>query len=258
MGNRRRSRRRFQARRGIAAGRVRTTVFSWMRSCGWPGTPRRGGTCRPRLRPGRRCTPGSGDVRWRLSGTVSSTRRAKTRISRASPWMRRFARRRRTRRLELGAQSFRDGAIEERADRLPRQGVARRRPERGRRPMPPWTRSGCRRGLLSRPVGVAILHRHGVSSKGCRASAASPWTRPKTPTTCVSPWPTTSARPLTSRDPARREDRPVAWMPQRERHLVECFFDRPERSRGIALRREKTLILFGAFVGPACAMDRIR
>ena len=33
------------------------------------------------------------------------------------------------------------------------------------------------------------------------------------------------------RNPTRREDRPIDWVLYKERHLVECFFNRLKRSR---------------------------
>ena len=56
------------------------------------------------------------------------------------------------------------------------------------------------------------------------------------------------------RNPTRREDRPIDWALYKERHLVECFFNRIKRFRRIALRCEKTVSSFEAFVNIACAM----
>ena len=71
------------------------------------------------------------------------------------------------------------------------------------------------------------------------------------------------------RNPTRREDRPIDWMLYKERHLVECFFNNPpgrfasanrltgsdiKRFRRIALRCEKTVTSFKAFVDLACAI----
>ncbi len=56
------------------------------------------------------------------------------------------------------------------------------------------------------------------------------------------------------RNPTRREDRPIDWALYKERHLVECFFNRIKRFRRIALRCEKTVSSFKAFVDLACAM----
>ncbi|WCR01385.1 IS5 family transposase [Paracoccus saliphilus] len=56
------------------------------------------------------------------------------------------------------------------------------------------------------------------------------------------------------RNPTRREDRPIDWVLYKERHLVECFFNRIKRFRRIALRCEKTISSFKAFVDLACAM----
>jgi transposase len=41
------------------------------------------------------------------------------------------------------------------------------------------------------------------------------------------------------RNPTRREDRYIDWVLYKERHLVECFFNRIKRFRRIALRCEK-------------------
>lgn len=56
------------------------------------------------------------------------------------------------------------------------------------------------------------------------------------------------------RNPTRREDRPIDWVLYKERHLVECFFNKIKRFRRIALRCEKTVSSFKAFVELACAM----
>ncbi len=48
------------------------------------------------------------------------------------------------------------------------------------------------------------------------------------------------------------------WYLYKERHLVECFFNRIKRFRRIALRCEKTITSFQAFVDLACAMAWIR
>lgn len=44
------------------------------------------------------------------------------------------------------------------------------------------------------------------------------------------------------------------WSLYKERHLVECFFNKIKCFRRIALRCEKTLSSFKAFVDLACAM----
>ena len=56
------------------------------------------------------------------------------------------------------------------------------------------------------------------------------------------------------RNPTRREDRPIDWVLYKERHLVESFFNKLKRFRRIALRCEKTVSSFKAFVDIACAM----
>ena len=56
------------------------------------------------------------------------------------------------------------------------------------------------------------------------------------------------------RNRSRAGNRPLDRELYKERHLVECFFNKIKRFRRIALRREKTLTSFKAFVGLACAM----
>ncbi len=53
---------------------------------------------------------------------------------------------------------------------------------------------------------------------------------------------------------ARTAKQPIDWALYKERHLVECFFNRIKRFRRIALRCEKTISSFRAFVSLACAM----
>lgn len=55
-------------------------------------------------------------------------------------------------------------------------------------------------------------------------------------------------------NPTRVTRYPIDWMLYKERHLVECFFNRIKRFRRIALRCEKTVSSFKAFVDIACAM----
>jgi len=55
-------------------------------------------------------------------------------------------------------------------------------------------------------------------------------------------------------NPTRKTAQPIDWTLYKERHLVECFFNRIKRFRRIALRCEKTLSSFKAFVSLACAM----
>ena len=47
---------------------------------------------------------------------------------------------------------------------------------------------------------------------------------------------------------------PIDWMIYKERHLINCLFNRIKRFRRIALRVEKTLPAFNAFVSIACAI----
>ena len=46
----------------------------------------------------------------------------------------------------------------------------------------------------------------------------------------------------------------IDWRLYKERHQVECFFNRLKRFRRIALRCEKTITAFMGFVHLACAM----
>ena len=55
-------------------------------------------------------------------------------------------------------------------------------------------------------------------------------------------------------NPSRSGSTTIDWVIYKERHLVECFFNRIKRFRRIALRCEKTLSSFRAFVALACVM----
>ena len=55
-------------------------------------------------------------------------------------------------------------------------------------------------------------------------------------------------------NPSRAGQQAIDWALYKERHLVECFFNKIKRFRRIALRCEKTLSSFKAFVDLACAM----
>lgn len=55
-------------------------------------------------------------------------------------------------------------------------------------------------------------------------------------------------------NPSRSGSKAIDWALYKERHLVECFFNRIKRFRRIALRCEKTVSSFRAFVALACAM----
>lgn len=55
-------------------------------------------------------------------------------------------------------------------------------------------------------------------------------------------------------NPTRTAKQPIDWTLYKERHLVECFFNKIKRFRRIALRCEKTVSSFSAFVSLACAM----
>ena len=55
-------------------------------------------------------------------------------------------------------------------------------------------------------------------------------------------------------NPSRAGQKAIDWALYKERHLVECVFYKIKRFRRIALRCEKTLPAFRAFVSLACAM----
>ena len=55
-------------------------------------------------------------------------------------------------------------------------------------------------------------------------------------------------------NPSRAGHKGIDWTLYKERHLVECFFNKIKRFRRIALRCEKTLSSFKAFVDLACTM----
>jgi len=63
-----------------------------------------------------------------------------------------------------------------------------------------------------------------------------------------------SATAQIKQNPTRAAKQPIDWVLYKERHLVECFFNRIKRFRRIALRCEKTVSSFKAFVDLACAM----
>lgn len=62
------------------------------------------------------------------------------------------------------------------------------------------------------------------------------------------------ATPQIKQNPTRVVRHPIDWTLYKERHVVECFFNRIKRFRRIALRCEKTLLSFKAVVDLACAM----
>lgn len=62
------------------------------------------------------------------------------------------------------------------------------------------------------------------------------------------------AKPQIKQNPTRRGHPPIDWALYKERHLVECFFNRIKRFRRIALRCEKTVASFRDLVALACAM----
>ena len=62
------------------------------------------------------------------------------------------------------------------------------------------------------------------------------------------------ATPQIKPNPTRAGRLAIDWALYKERHLVECFFNRIKRFRRIALRCEKTVASFKAFVALACAM----
>lgn len=55
-------------------------------------------------------------------------------------------------------------------------------------------------------------------------------------------------------NPSRSASKAIDRALYKERHLVECFFNRIKRFRRIALRCEKTSASFKGFVALACAM----
>lgn len=55
-------------------------------------------------------------------------------------------------------------------------------------------------------------------------------------------------------NPSRASRYSIDWTLYKERNLVERFFNRMKRFRRIALRCEKTVSSFKAFVNLACAM----
>ena len=59
-------------------------------------------------------------------------------------------------------------------------------------------------------------------------------------------------------NPTRTNKPPTDWQIYKERHQIECFFNRLKRFRRIALRCEKTLPAFMGFVHLACAMIWLR
>jgi transposase len=62
------------------------------------------------------------------------------------------------------------------------------------------------------------------------------------------------ATPQIKQNPTRSGTKAIDWALYKERHLVECFFNRIKRFRRIALRCEKTVASFTSFVALACAM----
>ncbi len=59
-------------------------------------------------------------------------------------------------------------------------------------------------------------------------------------------------------NPSRTGKPPIDWRLYKERHQVECFFNKLKRFRRIALRCEKTVTAFMGFVHLACAMIWLR
>lgn len=59
-------------------------------------------------------------------------------------------------------------------------------------------------------------------------------------------------------NPSRTIAPPIDWRLYKERHQVDCFFNKLRRFRRIALRCEKTITAFMGFVHLACAMIWIR
>jgi transposase len=59
-------------------------------------------------------------------------------------------------------------------------------------------------------------------------------------------------------NPSRAEKPDMDWTLHEERNLVERFFNRLKRFRRVALRCEKTISSFTAFLHLACAMKWMR
>ena len=62
-------------------------------------------------------------------------------------------------------------------------------------------------------------------------------------------------------NPSRAIVPPIEWRLYKERHQIECFFNKLKRFRRSALRCEKTLTAFMGFMGfvhLACAMIGLR
>ncbi|WP_429933104.1 transposase, partial [Brucella abortus] len=59
-------------------------------------------------------------------------------------------------------------------------------------------------------------------------------------------------------NPTRSSAPTIDWRLYKERHQIECFFNKLKRYRRIALRCEKTLTAFMGFVHLACAMIWLR
>ncbi|ERU20964.1 MULTISPECIES: IS5 family transposase, partial [Brucella] len=59
-------------------------------------------------------------------------------------------------------------------------------------------------------------------------------------------------------NPTRSSAPTIDWRLYKERHQIECFFNKLKRYRRIALRCEKTLTAFVGFVHLACAMIWLR
>lgn len=70
--------------------------------------------------------------------------------------------------------------------------------------------------------------------------------------------PTFGATAQIKANPSRTAKPPIDWRLYKERHQVECFFNKLKRFRRIALRCEKTITAFMGFVHLACAMIWLR
>ncbi|MDQ1155839.1 transposase [Sphingomonas sp. SORGH_AS 950] len=55
-------------------------------------------------------------------------------------------------------------------------------------------------------------------------------------------------------NPSRTRKPAIDWRLYKERHQIECFFNKLKRFRRIAMRCEKTISAFMGFVHLACAM----
>lgn len=102
---------------------------------------------------------------------------------------------------------------------------------------------------------MAIARKPRRFCPACTASATLSPMPPMTPIRYVPSLPMALAQPRRSKaNPSRATIPPIDWRLYKERHQVECFFNKLKRFRRIALRCEKSLSAFIGFVHLACAM----